>query len=116
MNKWINRCSNSQVIFIFVIAPFALSGCTVTKNDNKFKLELDVRHVGIITSEYANDGCPWLVKYEYLGQDKYLVPVQLLDQFKKSNSEIEFSFRLSRISQAECKMGQPALLEGVELR
>jgi hypothetical protein len=57
-----------------------------------------------------------LVKYEYLGQDKYLVPVQLLDQFKKSNSEIEFSFRLSRISQAECKMGQPALLEGVELR
>ena len=69
---------------------------------------------GVVTNEFEKDGCAWLIQFNDGVEGKYLIPVQLEDEFKKNGLKIAFTFHYSRISQGVCQMGQPVVLEEIK--
>ncbi len=115
--RLMNDLRSVLVIFISTLFLFPMGGCVSTKTSGTPKVELEEgRYIGVVTSEYAKDGCAWLIRFRDGEEEKFLIPVQLSEECKKHGQEIEFGYHLSRISQGECQLGQPALLEQPELR
>jgi len=112
-----NDLRSVLVIFISTLFLFPMGGCVSTKTSETPKVELEEgRYIGVVTSEYAKDGCAWLIRFHEGEEEKLLIPVQFPEEFKKDGQQIEFSYHLSRISQGECQQGQPAVLEEPKLR
>lgn len=109
--------SSALVILIGALFISSHYGCVMKKPSVKLDNESEEdEYVGIITNEFEKDGCPWLIVYNDGVEDKYLIPVQLDDAFKKNGLKVEFEFHYSRIAQGDCQMGQPAVLEEIEVR
>ncbi|MCF8277795.1 MAG: hypothetical protein K9J17_13760 [Flavobacteriales bacterium] len=95
---------------------FALVGCVPTKPSVSLSGESDEEgYFGEVTTKFAKDGCPILIQYKEGTELKYLIPVQLDEQFKKNGLKVNFTFHYSRIAQGECQIGQPAVLEEIKL-
>lgn len=97
---------------------FMLMACAPTKTSISLEKEREreeANYSGEVTTDFAKDGCPVLIQYKDSEELKYLIPVQLDEQFKKHGLKISFSFHYSRIMQGECQMGQPAVLEDIKV-
>jgi hypothetical protein len=115
--KLLNIQNSALMIFISALFFLLAMGCASNKPSVKPEAELkEGKYVGVVTNEFVLKGCSWLIKYNDGTDYKYLIPVQLEEQFKKNGLEIELSFHLSRISQGKCQIGQPAVLESIEKR
>lgn len=91
-----------------------LLGCTASKPTTNIEPELEEgKYIGLVTNQFEQDGCEWLIQFNDGAEDKYLIPVYLEEDFKKNGLKVVFSFHYSRISQDNCQMGQPAVLEEI---
>lgn len=91
-----------------------ISGCVFNKPSVSLEGENEEAEFdGVVTNKFQKEGCDWLIKYEEGAEDKFLIPVALDDEFKKDGLKVEFRFHLSRISQGDCQMGQPAVIEHI---
>ena len=108
---------SALMIFMGALLISAQLGCMMRKPSIKLDNESEEdEYVGIITNEFEKDGCPWLIVYNDGVEDKYLIPVQLDDAYKKNGLEVRFAFHYSRIMQQDCQMGQPVVLEDIEIK
>ncbi|MCF8464617.1 MAG: hypothetical protein K9G41_07245 [Flavobacteriales bacterium] len=110
-------CSSAFILGIGALFLFLLAACNSTKPVPTLEAVLaEGRYLGHITTEFAAEGCPFILKYMDGGEEKYLIPVQLEEQYQLNGLQLEFGFHFSRIMQGDCQKGQPAVLEMVEVR
>ena len=115
--KFLNVQNSALMVSVSALFFLLVIGCASNKTSIKLKPESEVEnYAGVITNEFGQQGCSWLIKYTDGSEDKYLIPVQLEEEYKKNGQKIEFSFHLSRINQGDCQFGQTAVLEGIKIR
>ena len=68
---------------------------------------------GMITSQFAEEGCPWLVQITTRGQEAFLIPIALDEQYLKNGMRLRFTHRPSKASSGQCGKGDPAILENI---
>ena len=68
---------------------------------------------GLITSQFAEEGCPWLVQITTRGQEAFLIPIALDEQYLKNGMRLRFTHRPSKASSGRCGKGDPAILENI---
>ena len=108
---------SALLFFMGALFLFGLPACAPTKPSVQADAKSEQTKLqGVVTNEFAKDGCPWLVTYQDGTEEKYLIPVQLEERFKKNGLKLAFTFHYSRIMQADCQMGQPAVLEEIEVK
>ncbi len=110
-------CSSAFILGIGALFLFALTLCNSTKPVPTSEAVLaEGRYLGHITTAFADEGCPFILTYTDGSEEKYLIPVQLEEQYQQNGLQMEFGFHYSRIMQDDCQKGQPAVLEAVEVR
>ncbi len=110
-------CSSAFILGIGALFLFVLAACNSTKPvPTSEAVLLEGRYLGHITTEFAADGCPFILTYTDGSEEKYLIPVQLEEQYQRNGLQLEFGFHYSRIKQGDCQKGQPAVLEAVVVR
>ncbi|MCB9205652.1 MAG: hypothetical protein H6603_11790 [Flavobacteriales bacterium] len=115
--KFLSLNSSALVVSISALFFLVAVGCAsrIPSVSSEVGLEQD-EYAGSITNEFETDGCPWLIQYNDGHEDRYLIPVQLDQEFKKNGLKVQFRFHYSRILQADCQMGQPAVLEQIKAK
>ncbi|MCF8460337.1 MAG: hypothetical protein K9G46_06410 [Flavobacteriales bacterium] len=112
-----NSRSSAFIFGIGALFLFVLAACNTNKPVSVSEaVLLEGRYLGYITTEFAADGCPFILTYTDGSEEKYLIPVQLEEQYQRNGLQLEFGFHYSRIMQGDCQKGQPAVLEAVEVR
>lgn len=70
---------------------------------------------GVVTTAYAQKGCPLLVEMNNAEGPKLLIPMGLDEKFAKHGLKLKFKFTPSRAPQGSCMEGRPAVLEEVSI-
>lgn len=70
---------------------------------------------GVVTTAYAQKGCPLLVEMNNAEGPKLLIPMGLDEKFAKHGLKLKFKFTPSRAPQGTCMEGRPAVLEDVSI-
>lgn len=71
---------------------------------------------GVITTEFAKDGCALLIKTKENDTYMYLNPLTIPEEFKNEGTFVKFTYTLSRRAQTTCFKGKPITLERIEKR
>ena len=112
--RFFNLSFSALMVIVSALCFLLQLGCTASKPTTKLKPELEEgEYIGTVTNQFEQQGCEWLIQFNDGVEDKYLIPVQLEEEFKKNGLKVVFSFHYSRISQGDCQMGQPAVLEEI---
>lgn len=113
--RFFNLSFSALMVIVSALCLLLLLGCRVSKPTTKLKPELEEgEYIGTVTNQFEQQGCEWLIQFNDGVEDKYLIPIQLEQDFKKNGLKVVFSFHYSRISQGNCQMGQPAVLEDIK--
>ena len=106
---------SALMVIVSALCFLLLLGCKARKPTTKLEPELEKgKYIGTVTNQFEQQGCEWLIQFNDGVEDKYLIPIQLEHDFKKNGMKVVFSFHYSRISQGNCQMGQPAVLEEIK--
>ncbi|MDB4678244.1 hypothetical protein OAE93_00785 [bacterium] len=115
--KFLNIQNSALMVSVSALSFLMITGCVSNKSSIQPETKLEEgKYVGIVTNEFVQRGCSWIITYNDGSEDKYLIPVQLEEEYKNNGQKIEFSFHLSRINQGDCQLGKPAVLESIEVR
>ena len=113
--RFFNLSFSALMVIVSALFFLLLLGCTASKPTTKLQPELEEgKYIGLVTNQFEQQGCEWLIQFNDGVEDKYLIPIQLEQDFKKNGLKVVFSFHYSRISQGNCQMGQPAVLEEIK--
>lgn len=69
----------------------------------------------IVTSEYADEGCTFLLQIEEEREKVLLMPIELDEEFKKDGLKVSIQFHFSRVMQSECQKGRPIVIDSIKL-
>jgi hypothetical protein len=71
---------------------------------------------GVVTLQFAEEGCAVLIEAKVDGKKEYFIPVDLLDEFKVEGMKIVMTYHASRINQGSCLKGHPIIIDSIEKR
>ena len=67
----------------------------------------------VVTTDYAEDGCDFLLKLEIAGEEELYWPIELEDKYKEDGKKLAIKYTASRIKQTYCLRGVPIVIDEI---
>jgi hypothetical protein len=107
-----------RLVFLLIVAlVLSSSSCqqVVESNPEKEEVSETTGTLAVVTTEFSDEGCPFLLEIEENGKKVLLMPIELDEEFKKDGLRVSIEFHFSRIMQSECQKGRPIVLDSINL-
>ena len=102
-----------------MIAAVVMSCCSCKRSVKSNSRGEEVFHqrgtLAIVTTDFSDKGCPFLLEIEENAEKVLLMPIELPEEFKKDCLRVSIRFQFSRIMQSECQKGRPIILNSIKL-
>lgn len=69
---------------------------------------------GVVTMQYAAEGCDILIEAKEDGKKVFLIPIDLQTKFKVEGMKVTMTYHASRVNQGSCLKGHPIIIDSIE--